>query len=187
MAAGDLTTLANVKAWLSPPLTATVDDALLARLVTAASQFIQTWLNRTILLQTYAETRNGPGSTRLFLRNRPVTAVSALTIDGVAIPPSHPAPTGAGYLFDDSSLYLVGYLFRRGVQNIQVTYTAGFAEIPPELEQACIELVALRYKERDRIGQVSKNLGGEVVSFTQKDLPPDVATLLNQYLSLVPV
>ncbi len=41
MAAGDLTTIDNVKAWLSPPLTTTNDDTLLTRLVTAASQFIQ--------------------------------------------------------------------------------------------------------------------------------------------------
>ena len=66
-------------------------------------------------------------------------------------------------------------------------YSAGFAATPPEIEQACIELVTLRYKERDRIGQVSKNLAGEVVAFQQKDVPPDVATLLDQYRNLVPV
>jgi len=33
MATGDLTTLANVKAWFAPPLTATGDDALLTRLL----------------------------------------------------------------------------------------------------------------------------------------------------------
>ena len=56
-----------------------------------------------------------------------------------------------------------------------VTYTAGYAATPPEIAQACIELVCLRYKERDRIGQVSKNLAGEVVAFSQKDMPADVA------------
>ncbi|HZL59440.1 MAG TPA: hypothetical protein VFC38_07040 [Stellaceae bacterium] len=186
MAIGDLTTLANVKAWLSPPLTTTNDDALLTRLVTAASQFIQSWLGRTIAEATYMETRDGPGGTRLFLRNRPVVSVAAVTVDGVAVPASSPPPTGAGYLFDDSSLYLVGHAFSRGRQNVTVNYTAGFAATPPEIEQACIALVALRYKERDRIGQVSKNLGGEVVAFAQKDVPADVATLLAQYKNTAP-
>src|ERR1700722_8571853 len=104
MATGDLTTLANVKAYLSPPLATTADDALLSRLITAASQFIQSWLNRTIASAAYTDTRNGTGGTRLFLRNRPVTAVASLTVDGVAIAPSSPPPTGDGYLFDDSSL-----------------------------------------------------------------------------------
>ena len=60
-------------------------------------------------------------------------------------------------------------------------YTAGYAATPPEIAQACIELVCLRYKERDRIGQVSKNLAGEIVAFTQKDMPADVQTLIDQY------
>jgi hypothetical protein len=48
MAYGDLTTLADVKAWLQTgqnPFPAT-DDALLTRLITAASQFVQSWLGR---------------------------------------------------------------------------------------------------------------------------------------------
>lgn len=187
MATGDLTTLANVKAYLSPPLTTTADDALLARLITAGSAFIQSWLNRSIATASYSETRNGGGGTRLFLRNRPVTAIAALSVDGVAIAPSNPAPTGAGYLFDDSSVYLVGHCFTKGAQNVTVQYTAGFAATPPEIEQACIALVALRYKERERIGHASKTLAGETVAFQQKDMPADVATLLDQYRNLVPV
>jgi hypothetical protein len=184
MAAGDLTTLANVKGWLSPPLTATTDDALLTGLVTAASQFIQTWLNRSLAVATYVETRNGTGARRLFLKYRPVLAVAALTIDGNAIPA---AAGGPGYVFDDVSLWLIDTVFRRGIMNIGVTYSAGYAATPPELEQACIELVCLRYRERDRIGQVSKNLAGEVVSFTQKDMPADVQTILDQYRNQVPL
>jgi hypothetical protein len=61
----------------------------------------------------------------LFLRNRPVTAVSSVTVDGVAIQASSPAPTGAGYLFDDSSVYLVGQCFTKGVQNVVIQYSAG--------------------------------------------------------------
>ncbi len=180
MAAGDLTTLANVKGWFSPPLTTSGDDVLLARLITAASQFIQTWLNRQIASQSYTETRDGDGGCKLAFANVPVTAVASLSIDGLAVPPA-PSPLAAGFAFSPTMLYLQGYCFTPGVQNVVVAYTAGYAATPPELEQACIELVALRYKERDRIGHVSKGVSGETVTFAQKDMPPDVATLLNQY------
>jgi hypothetical protein len=180
MAAGDLTTLANVKTWFSPPLTTTADDALLTRLVTAASQYIQIWLGRQIASQNYTETRDGAGGRKLVLGNAPVTAVATLSIDGIAIPPAS-GPSAAGYVFSPTTIYLQSYLFTPGYQNVAVVYTAGYAVTPPELEQACIELVALRYKERDRIGQVSKNLSGETVSFTQKDVPADVETVLEQY------
>jgi hypothetical protein len=180
MAAGDLTTLANVKGWFSPPLTSTSDDTLLTRLVTAASQFIQTRLNRAIAAQSYVETRDGDGGAKLVLANAPVTAVASVAVDGIPIPVAADSMT-PGYVFGDTVLYLQGYVFCRGFQNVTVSYSAGYAATPPEIEQACIELVALRYKERDRIGQVSKNLAGEVVAFTQKDMPADVQTLLSQY------
>ena len=180
MAAGDLTTLDNVKGWLSPPLTTTDDDGLLTGLITAASQFIQTWLNRRIASQAYAETRDGDGGQKLAFGNVPVTAVSSVTIDGDAVPAA-PDSASLGYVFSPTMLYLQGRHFTPGFQNIELTYTAGYAATPPELAQACIELVCLRYKERDRIGQVSKNLAGEIVAFSQKDMPPDVQTLLNQY------
>jgi hypothetical protein len=187
MATGDLTTLANVKAYLSPPLTTATDDALLARLITASSQFIQSWLNRTIAVASYTDTRSGSGGMRLFLRNRPVLGISSLTIDGSAIPASAPAPSASGYVFDDSSVYLIGYRFTKGVQNVVVQYSAGYAATPPDIEQACIALTLLRYKERDRIGQASKSVAGEVISFQQKDMPADVATLLDQYRNVVPL
>ncbi|HEY5209901.1 MAG TPA: hypothetical protein VIJ42_10705 [Stellaceae bacterium] len=180
MTAGDLTTLDNVKGWLSPPLTATADDQLLARLITAASRFIQTWLNRAIAARTYVETRDGDGGARLVFANAPVTAVASVTVDGRDVPPAG-GTHGHGYLFDPSMLYLRGHRLSDGVQNVVVSYTAGYDATPPDIEQACIELVVLRYKERDRIGQVSKNLAGEIVAFSQKDMPADVATLIGQY------
>jgi len=180
VAQGDLTTLANVKGWFAPPLITTADDALLTRLVTAASQFIQSWLDRTLAQQGYTETRDGGGGSSLAFANTPVSAVSALAIDGIAIPPASDA-VSPGYAFSATRLYLRGYAFTRGVRNVTLSYTAGYAATPPEVEQACIELVALRYKERDRIGHVSKSLAGETVSFSQKDMSDDIKTLLSLY------
>ena len=184
MAAGDLTTLANVKAWFAPPMTATVDDALLERLVTAASAFILSWLGRDIALCDYTETRDGTGGVRLAFANTPVTSVASVAIDAVEVPPA-PDAIKPGYVFSATQLYLRGRVFTRGSQNVSLAYTAGFAAIPAEIEQACIELVALRYKERERIGHVSKSLGGETVAFSQKDMSDDIKTALLAYKSVV--
>jgi len=184
MAAGDLTTLANVKAWFAPPLTATADDLLLERLITAASGFIASWLGRTLLASDYSETRDGTGGVRLAFASTPVTAVASLAIDGVEVPPA-PDALQPGYVFSSSQLYLRGRVFTRGSQNVSLAYTAGYAAIPAEVEQACIELVALRYRERERIGHVSKSLAGETVSFSQKDMSDDIKTTLLPYKSVV--
>jgi hypothetical protein len=191
MAFGDLTCLADVTAWLQTGQNPfpSVDDALLTRLITAASQFVQSWLQRDIAVSDWIEVRDGTGGQRLAFANFPVSAVLGLSIDGLAIPP---APGGggfgAGYVFSPTELALRGYVFTRRAQNVIVTYTAGYASVPPDIAQACIELVCQRYRERARIGEVSKALiSGETVTFAQKDMSPDVATLLMQYRAVAPV
>lgn len=190
----DLTTLADVKAWLQTGQSAfpTTDDALLSRLITAASAYIQTWLNRRIAVTDYTEIRDGTGGQRLQFACFPVCAVLLLTIDGIAVPPAPPpSPSSgltAGYLFSQTQLAVRGYYFRQGAQNVIVSYTAGYSTTPLEIAQACIELVALRYRERTRVGEVSKALGGgETVSYSQKDMSAAVLTLLQQYRVVSPI
>ncbi len=188
---GDLTNLADVKAWLQTGTTPfpSTDDALLARLIGAAGRFVETWLGRPIAPADWQEIRDGTGGQRLVFANFPVTAVLSLSIDGLTIPAA-PADGGfaAGYTFTPTELALRGYVFTARPQNVVVTYTAGYIATPPDIAQACIELVCQRYRERSRIGEVSKALGGgETVSFSQKDMSDDVKTLLAQYRAVAPV
>jgi hypothetical protein len=200
---GDLTTLADVKAWLQTGQSAfpATDDSLLTRLITAASQYIQTWLNRQIALQDWIEVRDGigtplgPGDVRYQFAAFPVTAVSLVVVDGLTIPPipvSPPAPLGAavvstfatqvGYLFTPTQLVIRGYAVPRKAGCVTLQYTAGYAVTPPDLAQACIELVALRYRERTRIGEIARTIGGgETVSYSQKDMSDAIKTLIQQY------
>jgi gp6-like head-tail connector protein len=190
MAFGDLTTLADVKAWLQTGQDAfpDTDDALLARLITAASQFIQSWLGRQIAPGDWQEVRDGTGGQRLAFASFPVSAVLSLSIDGIAIPP---APSdggyGPGYVFTPTELALRGYLFTRRAQNVIVSYTAGYPSTPPNIAQATIELVATRYLERTHIGEVSRALGGaETVSYSTQDMSDDVKLALSQYRIVAP-
>ena len=180
----DLTTLENTKAWLGI-LTAD-DDPLLSRLISSASEFIQTWLNRTFEVQSYTEVRDGTGGCRMVFADYPVISVQGVMVDGRSIPSSTDFGT-PGYRFDANRIMLTGYIFSRGLGNVQLAYTGGFAETPKEIEQACIELVSLRFKERDRIGHQSKSLAGETVSFVIKDMPDSVQTILNNYRKVVPL
>lgn len=190
MVFGDLTTLADLKAWLQTGQDAfpDTDDALLTRLITAASQFIQSWLRRQIAPGDWQEVRDGDGGQRLAFANFPVSAVLSLSIDGIAIPP---APSdggyGAGYVFTPTELALRGYIFTRRAQNVIISYTAGYAATPPDIAQATIELVAMRYLERTHIGEVSRALGGaETVSYSTQDMSDDVKLALSQYRIVAP-
>lgn len=191
MAYGDLTTLADVKAWLQTgqnPFPST-DDALLSRLIAAASEFIQNWLGRHIAPTDFEEIRDGTGGQRLVFANYPAVEVLGLSIDGLAIPAASAGVSlAAGYRFTASELTLHGYIFTRRAQNVIVTYRAGYTVIPCDLAQGCIELVCQRYRERTRIGEVSRAVGGgETVNFSQKDMSDGVKLLLSQYRAVAPV
>ncbi len=189
MAFEDLTALADVKAWLQTGQAAlpTTDDALLTRLVSAASQYIQTWLNRQIASADYLEIRDGTGGQRLQFACFPVTAVLSLTIDDQDVPAAA-SFNAAGYRFSSTQLSVRGYRFKRGIQNVVTAYTAGYSTTPPEVAQACIEFVSLRYRERTRLGEISRSLGGaETVAYAQKDMSDAIKTLLQQYRLVSPI
>jgi hypothetical protein len=195
MPAGDLTTLTNAKSWLNIPTGTTADDALLTRLVSAASAFLLNWLNRPILTATYTtEKYNGDGHTGIKTRAWPITAVGALLVNGVAVPAS-PDGLSNGYVFDDNFIYLLGAnvnsfpsgVFGKGIKNVSITYTAGYPSVPLDIEQACIELVSLKYKERQRIGLQSQALAGQgTTSYTPRDLGADTKSMLQNYRNVVP-
>lgn len=57
-----------------------------------------------------------------------------------------------------------------------------YSYIPSDIEHACVALVAERYRYRSRIGEISKSLGGqESTSYSQRDMPEFVRTLLQPY------
>lgn len=181
------TTLDNVKQWLR--ITADTSDAVLSRLIVAASTFIETKLSRNILSTEYSEMYNGPGGCTLPLPNTPVTEVSSLVVNGRSVPrASSGSAAAAGYTFDRMAVYMVGgYRVWRGFQNVSVVYTAGFAAVPSDIEQVCIELVALKFKEMERIGQQSKSVAGQTVTYHDGDLTPVQRDVLSSYARKAPL
>lgn len=183
MAVIDLATVEQVKGYLG--INSVADDALLTRLVGSASGYIQAWLNRSFGVEQYTDRVNGTGGDNLQFKNYPVTAVASVVIDGQTIPEST-TPFAPGYVWDERGISLRGYAFGRGKLNVSVTYTAGFDIVPAEITQACCEMIAMRYKEKDRIGLTSKGLAGETTAYSLKDMPDSVRTILNNYKKVAP-
>jgi hypothetical protein len=126
------------------------------------------------------------------LRNWPITAITQVMIDGVVVP-ARPALVAGdtnnalstdGYvLVDKNRLELQGsYQFTPGISNIQVDYSTGWPdEDLAVVGEAVINLVAWRYKGKDRIGQLSKTIGGETVSFSREAIDPYTQQIIDLY------
>lgn len=132
-----LISIASVKDWLNtsggqpyPP----EDVPMLTRLIGSVSQFATSYLSRSFVPATYSEVYNGNGGKQLPLRQTPVIAVTSLTIGVVPIA-ARTAVGQFGFVSDADSVYLDGggwygapTYFWRGMQNVAVTYTAGFQQ-----------------------------------------------------------
>jgi hypothetical protein len=142
MSASDLAVLADVKTWLAGSSgIGSTDDALLARLITDVSGAIAAYLGRPSLTpHAFTERLDGNGKARLFLPHYPVLAIASLAIDNVAVaaaaPPTAGGPHPRGYLLEvwnglppgrPQALDLFEMIYRRGRQNVVVSYSAGYA------------------------------------------------------------
>lgn len=180
MANGDLVSLTDVKAYLGGDLQSN-DDAVLGRLISAASAFFVTACARPILEQSYSELYDGKGNGRLYLRQTPVTGVTGLSIDGVAVPEAM-APGEPGWRLNGNVVLLFGHWFNRGLVNVSVSYSAGYPAAPADVAEAVMELVGLRYRGRDRLGKVTESIGGmATTSYAQKDVSPFIASVIARY------
>jgi len=143
LASGDLTTPQRAAIWL--PGTTTLPSAILSQLITSMSTMIYGKLNRSRLYsQQFIRTFSGVGVPQIILPDWPVTNITKVQIGG-SLATFVPLPQiaaggstfgfGFGYrcvLWDNflpgnpSVIDLINGSFCPGLQNVQVTYTAGY-------------------------------------------------------------
>jgi len=170
------------------------DDDLLQRLITASSEWIRKEARTNFDKRTYTEIRSGHGGRILFFKYPPVSAVTSLYINGILQTQITSSPADydkAGYFFTSDHIAIRGDCFHRGRDNIQVTYTGSDytadATALADLEQTCVEAVAWAYREIDRLGQRSKSLAGEVVSFDMGALSERAQRVIQRYTRVIPI
>lgn len=174
----DLCTLAEARRYVN--VSGTDDDELLQQIITSTSEMFNRHCNRNLLEKEYTETFDGNGKTLMILENYPINSVLSLSINGANVAP-YTFGASQGYIAKNHLLTVYGTAFVRGFQNVSINYMAGFQTPPYDLQQACLEVVALRYKERDRVGHISKQLGDETVSYLIKALTDNAQQTLKSY------
>ena len=172
----DYTDIASVRSYLN--INGTKDDTLLEMLISQSTEFIRSILSREVMTSQYVEIKDGNGADTIMVSNYPVTIVNSVMVDGQAV---------AGSLFDAYSVTLPSGYFTKGRKNVVIQYHAGLAAVPGDVAQVCMELVAKKYRERDRIGTLSRTLAGEIVTYEKSDLSPEVRNRLRNYVKVCPV
>jgi Phage gp6-like head-tail connector protein len=100
---------------------------------------------------------------------------------GAALTKVASAPAAGQYSVDAAGKYT--FAAADTAKPVQISYSF----IPADIEQACIEIAAERYRYKDRIGQTSKSLGGqETASYLTKKMTDYVDDLIQAYRNMVP-
>ena len=157
-----LTTKEKVKEYLG--ITVTDYDDLLDSLISRMSTFIEQYCNRSFDEAEHTEQYDGTlrNSGLIRLNQIPVSAIASIHDDTTRAFGTETLIEASKYVFyGDSGVVQLdhGYEFKIGYQNIKVVYTAGYATIPGDLEQATIELVAYKFQVRGKEGIRSEKLG----------------------------
>lgn len=183
----DMCALADVKAYLN--INNTTVDNLLSGLITAASRFIITYCNRNFLSQSYNENRGSVvGQSRWVTLGYPIQSVQSVSVCGQSIPSAGAGWPRSGYSNGAWYIAVDGYCIPPGERNVQISYTAGYTTYPEDLTQACIELVALKYRQKDYIGIAgNKSIDGQSTSFRDISMPESVRQTLQQYKRVIQV
>ena len=186
MAAGDLTTLDAVKAWVG--LDSNDSDPLLADLISEISAFVENSLNRKILTATHVETYRGTGGSRVLLRSWPVQSVISVEWSGISITDQvDVVGSASGIATDGRSLILIGFRMPYN-QPVRVTYIAGYDYVPLDLSIAVTELVGEAYTARTHIGETSHSSGGQTtVAFSREAMHRAIAAKLQNYMPGAPL
>lgn len=174
----------------------TDDYPLIASMIARSGRAAITIIGRACLTTaTITETQNGNGRSCIQLSEGPVQSITSVSVNGLTCTPRVSVP-GPGYVNDDRFLYLfgggtgpsaVGFQypfgpgFAAGVQNVVVTYVAGYKISPMDVNDVIVEVVAAKYKNRGNLGQTSKDLAGEHVSFTPRDFTKVQIATLQRY------
>jgi hypothetical protein len=189
-----LTTLENIKEYLN--ITGTDDDLLLENLIDRATGIIEIICNRPLknvdgqdALVAQTEYFNGGGRSKLFLKYYPISSITSIHDDPDRVYGADTLIDSDEYAFwaDEGIVEFDGAgTVGSGVKNIKVIYKGGYtaATLPYDIEQICIELVAILYKMRDRIGVSSKSFSDGSASYFENLLTPQSREVLRKYSKL---
>ena len=130
MNSNSLTTLAMVRTLTKTPDSNTTINPTLESMIDIASAKCQQYCRRKFRLKTYTEYYDGDGTAKLFLNQIPISSVTSLYDDYARSYGSTTLIASTDYVIDSDTgiITLDSFNFVRSLQNIKITYIAGYEE-----------------------------------------------------------
>jgi len=156
-----IVSLADVKAHINYNSTSTADDEELRRVIDAATDLCEQYVGQVLGRRTFTNELYDGNTEHLRLRNPRAISITSVYENGVLLPAAAYAldPTGQRlFRVGSGTLYATNSygFWTGGMQNISVTYVAGFVNPPASAKQGVLEVI--RHLWQTQRG--SMNVGG---------------------------
>lgn len=186
-----ITSVADTRLFLG--YTDSSKDEQIKLMINIATDMIESYTGRRFFQTTYTnQLINGSGEKTLLLPQYPVTTFTSLGKNGAYDNSADWEDLDAeDYFLDEASGILSGVSrFSLGVENYRATYVAGYtaANMPWDLQWACMRLVKVLMNQRDAAGIKSERLGDRQVTYSEEStgemssgIPPAIAVTLDKY------
>ncbi len=180
-----ITTVSNCKAFRKIEAENAEHDEGLERLIPAVQTWLEQECQRTFDQATVTEYHHGNEWRECLILSRPpIVSITNLWDD---LARAYTTPISASqYVIEDAEAGIVrldGLTFQKGLRNIKITYLGGYQVMPPDLEQAAIEMIWAAYAKGDQnlIGVRSRSIADGSVQFVNLSWPLDLDAIISKY------
>lgn len=180
------TSVASCKTQLG--ITDTSQDTFLEQLVNRSYKILEIYCGRKMKAADYTEYLDGPDDESrdtLLLDQFPINSVASLYDDLDRAFGSETLVAATDYVIYKErgivKLFRNESAFQKGIQNIKITYNAGYATIPGDLEDACIQMVEFMFNRARTSGFDAASLGGKSETYDKDEIPAAVKRTLRHY------
>jgi len=180
-----LTSLDNVKEWANITGTKSPDEGLLENLINHFTKAFEMYCGvDSFKAATYTEYIDGNGSQYLFVKNYPLNSITGIWDDVDWAWATDTEVDSDDYRIVEGRYIAHKTYWYKGVQNIKITYSGGYATIPVDLTQVCNEEVYRRYKRRREIEVQIKTLEDGSLHFPSPKFLDSTIQILSKYKRL---
>jgi hypothetical protein len=180
---------ARIKRVLGIPSGVTMHDTYIGELASSTDGEVLGYcglvaLTRTVVTDTFDI--DSVGQNEVMLRNFPVAGLSSVVSAGETL-------AATQYYLDERTgavrLKAAGASFTEGRQQVEITYTCGYADGSPEMNtiaHASATLAAARFNASRHAGMRSEGQGGYRYILDSSGIPAPVRAMLSQFIRIMP-
>lgn len=172
--------LAELKSYLW--ITDSSQDAILQIFVDSANKYITNYIWRNITAQDYTEYVDWDWQRIILLDNYPVNSITSFKVNEWTIETPDWVdvdPNEYKLVPEEWKIFLTFYK-RRGFQNYEIVYNAGYSTIPWDLKLAWLKIASTYYNTKDTDWIERESVAGDSITFWTKETD-NILNILNLY------